>query len=245
MSSKIVSIIQARTGSKRLPGKVLKDIGGQTMLARVVLRTQRAAFLDEVVVATTVEAADQAIVAECKRLRVPVFRGDAQDVLDRYYRAVLFTDAKAIVRITADCPLIDPKIIDQVVGAFLDAGPDYASNVLKRSYPRGLDTEVFTFAALETAWKLATDEFQRVHVTPFIYQNPNLFKLLSVTHTSDLSDHRWTVDTPEDLAFVRAVYQRLGDVESITWQQVLRLLSREPSLKELNQTVRQKHLREG
>lgn len=242
---RVVAIIQARIGSTRLPGKVLKDIGGCTMLARVVHRTKRATLLDEVVVATTVEPADKAIVAECAKLDVPVFRGDEQDVLDRYYRAAQAHRAEAIVRITSDCPLIDPGVTSKVVRAFLETNPHYASNSLERTYPRGLDTEVMTLSALERAWHQATESYQRVHVTPFLYQNPDLFKLLSVKNDQDYSSYRWTVDTPEDLAFVQEVYERLGNDDAIDWTDVLGLLEREPALVEFNRAIQQKALHEG
>jgi len=242
---RVVAIIQARMGSSRLPGKVLQDIGGSTMLARVVRRTQRAASLDEVIVATTVETDDEVIVAECRRLSVPVFRGDKEDVLDRYYQAAQAYHAAIIVRITSDCPLIEPEVVDQVVRACLDAQADYASNTLQRTYPRGLDTEVMTLSALELAWRQATEPYQRIHVTPYLYQHPDQFKLLSVTDDQDHSRYRWTVDTPDDLASVREVYRRLGNDDAIRWTQVLDLLVRESQLAELNRAIEQKALHEG
>jgi spore coat polysaccharide biosynthesis protein SpsF len=241
----VVAIVQARMGSTRLPGKVLQDIGGRTMLARVVCRTQQAASLDELVVATTVRGSDEAIVAECRELDVPVFRGEEDDVLDRYYQAGHSFRAQAVVRITSDCPLIDPGVIDKVVGTFLEAKPDYASNTLERTYPRGLDTEVMSVSALERAWQEATKSFQRVHVTPYLYQNPDRFRLVSVTNERDLSEHRWTVDTREDLDFVREIYERFGNEDGFSWVDVLDLLVREPALVELNRAVRQKALHEG
>jgi spore coat polysaccharide biosynthesis protein SpsF len=241
----IVAIIQARMGSTRLPGKVLKDIGGETMLARVVKRTQRATSLSQVVVATTTSLADAAIVTECVRLKVPVFRGDEEDVLDRYYQAGQAHKADAVVRITSDCPLIDPGVVDQVVQAFLDARPDYASNTLERTYPRGVDTEVVTMTALHRAWREAREPYQRVHVTPYFYQNPQLFRLLSVKADADYSRYRWTVDTSEDLAFVQTVYTRLGNDDAISWRAVLTLLESEPVLAELNRYIQQKELSEG
>lgn len=242
---RVVAIIQARMGSSRLPGKVLQDIGGSTMLARVVRRTQRAASLDEVIVATTVETDDEVIVAECRRLSVPVFRGDKEDVLDRYYQAAQAYHAAIIVRITSDCPLIEPEVVDQVVRACLDAQADYASNTLQRTYPRGLDTEVMTLSALELAWRQATEPYQRIHVTPYLYQHPDQFKLLSVTDDQDHSRYRWTVDTPDDLAFVREVYRRLDNDDAIRWTQVLDLLEREPALLRINTGVPQKELLQG
>jgi len=241
----VVAIIQARMGSTRLPGKVLQEIGGETMLARVVRRAQQAASLDRVVVATTSEVADEAIVAECKHLGVPAFRGDEQDVLDRYYQAARAYEAQAIVRITSDCPLIDPGVIDRVVACFLEAQPDYASNSLQRRYPRGLDTEVMTQSALERAWRQAVEPYQRIHVTPYLYQHPEQFRLLSVVNDQDFSGHRWTVDTVEDLAFVREVYRRLGNNGAVTWLDVLALLAREPDLAGLNRMIQQKALHEG
>jgi spore coat polysaccharide biosynthesis protein SpsF len=244
-SAKVVAIIQARTGSTRLPGKVLMDLEGETVLARVVQRVRRARLIDDVLIATTNEPADDAIVDECQRCSVAVFRGDEDDVLDRYYRAAQSCAAGIVVRITSDCPLIDPEITDKTVAAFLDARPDYASNALIRTYPRGLDTEVMTVAALERAWRSATEAYQRAHVTPYIYQNPDAFKILPVTGDADYSGHRWTLDTPEDLAFIRAIYARVEDQSNFGWRDVLRILDREPELAEMNRMVLQKSLHEG
>ena len=223
----------------------MKDIGGETMLARVVWRVRRAKLLDEVVVATTNKSADAPIVCECSKLGVPVFRGDEQDVLDRYYRAAQANRAEAVVRITSDCPLIDPEIIDDVVQAFLKAKPDYASNTLNHTYPRGLDTEVMDMASLERAWHESNKPHHRLHVTPYIYQNPDLFRLLSIKAELDYSSHRWTVDTHEDLSFVRSVYGRFDNQDTFSWHDVLKVLDREPELVELNRHIRQKKLEEG
>jgi spore coat polysaccharide biosynthesis protein SpsF len=240
-----VAIIQARMGSTRLPGKVLKDICGETMLARVVARARRAATLDEVVVATTTLPEDEAVAREAARLGAPAFRGDEQDVLDRYWRAAQEFRADVVVRITSDCPLIDREVVDKVGDVFAGASADYASNNMPPSYPRGLDVEVFTAAALARAWHEADKPYERVHVTPYIYQHPELFHLLPVVSAEDLSRQRWTVDTPEDLAFVRAVYERLGNSDLFSWRDVLALLAEEPGLAELNAHVRQKALEEG
>lgn len=242
---KVVAIIQARMGSSRLPGKVLRDLQGQSMLARVVNRVRRARSVDEVLVATTDCSADDLIVQECRRCSVPVFRGNEDDVLDRYFRAAQWTNADVIVRITSDCPLIDPEITDKTVRAFLEKRPDYASNVMVRTYPRGLDTEVMTAPALERAWREADQPYQRAHVTPYIYEHPGEFKLLQVSGAVDYNSQRWTVDTSEDLEFVREVYGRLGDDGEFLWEDVLALLEREPQLLELNRFVQQKALREG
>jgi spore coat polysaccharide biosynthesis protein SpsF len=241
----VVAIIQARMGSTRLPGKVLRDLEGETVLARVVNRLRRSRLINELLVATTDHPADDVIVAECRRISAAVCRGDEQDVLDRYFRAAQLAKAEVVVRITSDCPLIDPEITDKTVAAFLEARPDYASNVLIRTYPRGLDTEVMSFAALARVWREARNPYQREHVTPFIYEHPADFRMVSVTGDADYSAHRWTVDTPEDLEFVRGVYARLKDSATFSWRDVLDLFDREPELMELNRFIVQKSLHEG
>jgi spore coat polysaccharide biosynthesis protein SpsF len=242
---KVVAIIQARMGSTRLPGKVLKDLGGETVLARVVNRARRAMLLDEVVVATSVLPADDAIAEECESLKVVCFRGDEADVLDRYYHAAQKFAADAVVRITADCPLIDPELIDATIRSALEQEADYASNSLVRTYPRGLDVEVFTAKALASGWSAATEEYQRIHVTPYLYQNPESFKVVSITGEVDHSQYRWTLDTPEDLELIRAIYKHFGNRDSMRWSEVLALMEAQPKLAALNSHVRQKALREG
>jgi spore coat polysaccharide biosynthesis protein SpsF len=240
---KIVAIVQARMGSTRLPGKVLKDIGGETMLARVIGRLRRASLINEVLVATTDTAADDAVVAECRKCSIPVSRGDEKDVLDRYFRAAQLSKAEIVVRVTSDCPLIDPEITGKTIAAFLESRPDYASNVMQRTYPRGLDTEVMSIAALERAWRQAHKPYEREHVTPYIYEHPGEFKLLSVPGDEDYSSHRWTVDAPEDLEFVRTVYSRLAPDAAFSWRDILDLLKREPQLADVNRFVEQKPVR--
>jgi spore coat polysaccharide biosynthesis protein SpsF len=244
MSKPILAIVQARMGSTRLPGKVLKDICGDAMLFHVVTRTKAASTVNEVVVASTTEPADDAISDFCRERGLPCFRGNEKDVLDRYYRCACEYSADAVVRITSDCPLIDAEIIDKTVRAFLDEQPDYASNCIIRTYPRGLDTEIMTFDALQRAWREARQFYQRAHVTPYLYEDRERFKVLSVTGEYDYGAHRWTVDTPEDLEFVRAVYRRFPD-RSFSWNDVLKMLEREPELIEINRAIAQKALHEG
>ena len=241
---KVVAIIQARMGSTRLPGKVLMDIAGASMLGRTVGRARRASLVNETVVATTTDPHDDAVADECARLGVPVFRGSQEDVLDRYYRAAKEHSAQAVVRLTSDCPLIDPRAVDEVIDRFLKERPDYAANTIERTYPRGLDTEVVSMGALERAWREASRGPEREHVTPYIVRNLQEFRLLSVTSESDLSRHRWTVDTADDLAMVRAVYERLGSDDEFTWRDVLALVEREPGLAEMNAHVEQKKVEE-
>lgn len=242
-----VAIIQAHMGSSRLPGKILMNIAGQTMLERVVRRTQRCAGLDDIVIATSTLSIDDSIAAECGKMSVPVFRGSDSDVLDRFTKAAMAHAADICVRITSDCPLIDPEVSGFIIGRFFEASPpvDYASNKIPQSYPRGLDTEVFTRDALERAWRKAAHPYQRSHVTIYIYENPDQFRLLSITSDVDRHDWRWTVDTQEDLEFVRKVYGRLGKDGNFSWHDVVALLEREPMLCDINKQVVQKPVADG
>ena len=232
-------------GSTRLPGKVLLDLGGDTVLARVVRRVRRAKLISEIVIATTASSQDDRIVAECKRLCVNHFRGEELDVLDRYYHAAQASKADAVVRITSDCPLIEPEVTDKVVRVFLDDLPDYASNTQTRTYPRGLDTEIMTAEALARAWKEASKGYQRVHVTPYLYENPDKFRIRQIVGQRDYSGYRWTLDTPEDLTFLRTVLTCVGNDDRVKWTEILRLLERDQDLAKINQHVAMKALREG
>ncbi len=231
-------------GSTRLPGKVLLDLGGRSMLARVVRRAQRAKLISEVTVACSTELADEEIVKECDALGVRVYRGSDNDVLDRYHGAAEEFDANAVVRITSDCPVIEPEVSDKVVAKFIESGADYVSNTVDRSYPRGLDTEIVKRACLDRAWAEATERYQRVHVTPYFYQNPAIFQVVQVRGEHDLSEMRWTVDTPEDYEFLSAIYRQFGGKDDFSWREVLKLLETNPELREINQHIRQKELRE-
>jgi len=239
----IVAIIQARMGSTRLPGKVLLDLAGAPVLARVVNRCRRAATLDDVVVATTTLPTDDPIVELCLAHNWQSFRGQEDDVLDRYYHAALQYQAEVVVRITSDCPLIDPGIIDLMVKTFLEHGAlDYAGNSLApRTFPRGLDVEVFSFEALARAWRDDANPAWREHVTPYIYRQPEKFRLHAVTHDTDLSVMRWTVDTAEDLALVRKIYEYFGH-DGFSWREVVKLLEQYPEWLEINRHVAQKEV---
>ena len=263
----VVAIIQARMRSTRLPGKVLLDIEGQPMLARVVARTSRAASIHEVIVATTTDASDDPVAGLCDAMDVPHTRGSEQDVLDRYYQAARGAKADVVVRVTADCPVIDPALIDEVVNTLLGKSEigsgkfDFAADRLpppfQRTYPIGLDVEVCTFAGLETAWNKATEAFHREHVVPFLYegvelqpQSPQLatgisprgFRVALLNHLPDYGAMRWTVDTYEDLAFIRQVYARFGGDDGFSWKDVLALVQSDPELAAINAAVRHKTL---
>lgn len=239
---KTVAIVQGRMGSTRLPGKVLMDLGGDTVLSRVVGRLRRATRVDQIVVATTNSAADDSIVRECSRLKVSFFRGSENDVLDRYCQAARACMAGAVVRITSDCPVIDPELVDETISLFQHQQGDYASNSISRAYPRGLDTEVFTMSALEQAWHDAHKPYEREHVTPYFYQHPELFRLVSLCGRIDYSQYRWTLDTTEDLELLRTIYWRFSNRDDFSWGEVIQLMEREPELVELNSRVVQKAL---
>jgi len=241
-TSNIVAVIQARMGSTRLPGKVMEELAGRPMLVRVIDRTGRARTLDDVVVATTRRPEDDAVVKVCLERKRLFFRGSEEDVLDRYYRAALMSGAEVVVRITSDCPLIGPDIIDRVVNEFLSAGADYVSNTLKRTFPRGLDVEVFTFSALERAWEEDDNPSRREHVTQYIQHHPERFKLHNVANATDYSHMRWTVDTSEDIAFVRRIYDYFRN-DTFHWTEVLGLLRSHPDWLDINRHVRQKPVR--
>lgn len=239
---KIVAIIQARMGSTRLPGKILLDLAGEPMLARDMHRLSRAQTLDEVVVATTIKSTDDAIVALCQKRNWPCFRGSEADVLDRYYRAAQEYQADVVVRVTSDCPLIEPEVVDRVVREFLERQPeiDYASNTApERTFPRGLDTEVMSFEALARAWREDKNPAWREHVTPYIRRHPELFETYGVINDEDLSYMRWTVDTPEDLALVRRIYEHFGH-DQFSWREVRAVLAQHPAWLEINREVHQK-----
>jgi spore coat polysaccharide biosynthesis protein SpsF len=237
---KTLAIVQARMGSSRLPGKVLMYLAGETVLARVVHRLRRSILVDQIVVATSTAKPDDAVVSECDRIQVQCFRGSEHDVLDRYYRCAETCGATVVVRITADCPIIDAKLVDATIQAFLENPCDYASNALVLTYPRGLDVEVFPLAALGRAWREAGKPYEREHVTPYLYEHPELFRLVSVKADADYSHYRWTLDTAEDLELLRAIYARLGNRNEFGWREVLQLVQLEPQLARLNAHVIQK-----
>jgi spore coat polysaccharide biosynthesis protein SpsF len=185
------------------------------------------------------------MVEHCEQSERNVFRGSEQDVLDRYYRAAQHVDATAVVRITSDCPGIDPEVTDATIRAFLDQLADYASNVRVRTYARGLDTEVMTVNALGRAWREARQPHQWQHVTPYIYENPTEFKAHGIESDSDCSRHRWTLDTPEDLELLQAVYARFGGRDDFGWREVLELVETAAALADINRHIAQKAVHEG
>ncbi len=271
MKPRVAAIIQGRMSSSRLPGKILADIAGQPMLTRVFTRTSRAQTLDEVIFATTTDASDDPIAEYCNFSGIPFTRGSQFDVLDRYYQTAKQAKADVVVRITADCPVIDPALIDDVVKTLLgesgngnwESEFDFVANRLpppwNRTYPIGLDVEACTFKVLKKAWKEAKEPQHREHAMPYFYEgvqlttinrqlqtgiSPRRFKIALLHHTTDFGDYRWTVDTPEDLEFMRQVYSHFDGRDDFSWKEVLDLVHHEPKLMEINAEVQHKTLKD-
>jgi len=232
----VTAIVQARMGSTRLPGKVLLDIQGKPLLQHVIERVSQSKFIERIIIATTTDKKDEAIVKFAETRRLPYYRGSEDDVLDRFYQAAKQYRVTTIVRITPDDPFKDPAVIDRVIGCYMtnrDA-VDYVSNTIKPTYPEGLDIEVFSFQALETAWREARKPSEREHVTPYIWGHPELFRLVNIENEEDLSQLRWTLDTEADLQFARAIYARLYHGQVFLMKEILALLQREPQLVLIN-----------
>lgn len=263
MKPHVVAIIQGRMNSSRLPGKVLADIAGQPMLQRVFIRTSRSATVNETIFATTTDESDNPVAEYCDFSGIPFTRGSQFDVLDRYYQTAKQAQADIVVRITADCPVIDPQLIDDIVYTLLEDQFDFVCNRLPppyhRTYPIGLDVEACTFKVLEQAWKEAKEPQHREHAMPYLYEgveltrqsrtletgtSPRGFKVALLHHTMDFGDYRWTVDTPEDLEFMRQVYSRFDGHNDFSWKDMLDLVHHEPGLAEINSGVKHKTLKD-
>lgn len=233
----IIAIIQARMGSTRLPGKILLEVEGKTVFERAVERTQLAKAVERVIVAIPDDASNDELAQFCEERGMEFFRGSEGDVLDRYYQTAKSVGAIHIARITSDCPLVDPKVIDHVADEYFKSECDYISTGrMVSSYPDGLDTEIFSFTALERAWKEAKLPSEREHVTPYIWNHPEFFKVETVNYERDLSMLRWTVDEPRDLEFVRRVYHELGE-NMFSMEDILKLLERCPEIGAINSNI--------
>ena len=230
-------IIQARMGSTRLPDKVLMPLAGKAVLEHVIRRCQQAKFVDKVVVATTVDLKDLAIVRFVSGLGVSVFCGSTNDVLDRYYQAARFFELQHIVRITADCPMIDPDVIDRVIEKYFDSDVDYAANILNPTYPDGEDVEVFRFDVLDRAWREARMLSEREHVTPYMIKC-DIFKKINVAHDRDLSQQRWTLDESRDYEMLSAVFNVLYHKDAFFhMEDILSFLEEHPAVNRANANI--------
>lgn len=234
-----IAIMQARMGSTRLPGKVLVPIAGKPLLEHIIDRVKRSQAIDKIVVATTVKKQDKPIIAIAQKCNVDSFIGSEKDVLDRFCQAAKKYRAGTIVRTTADNPFVDPEVIDKVVGYYLKhkKSVDYVSNTIKPTYPEGLDVEVFSSGALEKAWREAKRPSEREHVTPYIWNHPERFRLANIENDEDLSHLRWTLDTEADLRFAREIYARLYHGQVFLMKDILALLRAEPELAQINQGI--------
>ncbi|KKM12354.1 spore coat protein [Clostridiales bacterium PH28_bin88] len=231
----ILAILQARASSSRFPGKVLKPILGVPMLIRQIERVQRAKLIEKLVVATSDDVSDDPIERLCRENGITCFKGKLDDVLERFYQAAKPRHPGHIVRLTGDCPLADPYLIDQAIDFHMQGNYDYTSNTLEPTYPDGLDVEVFRFSCLEQAWQEAQLPSQREHVTPFLYRQPGRFKIGSYKNNVDLSHLRWTVDEPLDLKLVTKVYEALYPSNpNFATSDILAFLDENPELKVIN-----------
>lgn len=231
----ITAIIQARISSTRLPRKVLLPLGGKTVLENVVERTRKARLVKDAIVATSQEESDDEIAALCKKKHIPCFRGSLEDVLDRYYQCAKTFSLEHICRVTADCPLIDPEIIDKAAKTYLEGKYDYVSTSYPVStYPDGLDTEIVSFEALEKAWREAKLVSEREHVTPYIWKHPELFNIMTIKNDVDLSHHRWTLDEKDDYEFLNIIFSR---VKPLTTNHILAFLEKHPEITAINNHI--------
>lgn len=230
-------------GATRLPGKPLMRVLGKPLLSYLIERLQRSEKADLVAVLTTLNPQDQKIIQTVHSESIPFFCGSEENVLDRYYQAAVGFQASVIVRITADCPLADPGLIDEMIATFHASDFDYYTNALQRSYPRGLDIEIFTFKALEKAWQQAKELFEKEHVTPYIYRHPDQFKLGHKVFREDLSAWRWTVDTKEDFIVISKLIGALYPQNpEFTYEDVIRICRSHPEWMAINAHIAQKQL---
>jgi len=243
---RVVCIIQTRIGSTRLPGKVLMKVQDKTVVEHVVNRIRKIKNIDDIVLATTTLERDDLVVNEANRLGVKYYRGSEADVLSRYYYSAKAFNADVVVRVTSDCPLIDSGISKNIVDFYLSniREYDYVSNTIERTYPRGLDTEVFSFQALERAFNEAYSERDREHVTPYIWDNPQIFKLYHYKNEEDYSMLRWTLDTKEDLQLINEIYNFMYREKKYEFdmRDIINLYDSHKELKDINKNIEQKKI---
>lgn len=227
-------IIQARMGLSRLPGKVFMNLEGtKTVLAYTVEQLTYCKHVDKIVIATTKLKEDDKVVDFAKKSGIGCFRGNSTNVLDRYYNCAKKFHFSIIVRITADCPLIDPQIVDMAIEKFQKNSYDYVTNCLKRTYPYGTEVEVFSFWALEEAWKNAVLPSEKEHVTPYFRKHPERFRIYNIEYNEDISNYRWTVDRENDLLLVKKVVTKIKE-RPILMEHIISLVMREPTLLQIN-----------
>jgi spore coat polysaccharide biosynthesis protein SpsF len=234
----ILAVLQARTSSSRLPQKIMKDILGKPMILRQIERLQRSKKMDKLVVATSIESSDDVLEALCKENKIACYRGSLDDVLDRIFQAAKVFQPETVVRLTGDCPLSDPQVIDDVIDYFQTTKADYVSNALEPTFPDGLDCEVFKYSVLEKTWENASKQSEREHVTPYIYNNRDQFAVKVYKNNVNLSELRWTVDEPKDYEFVQKIYQKLYNKNpAFGFGDILECLEENPELLSINSDI--------
>ncbi|MGY5142936.1 MAG: cytidylyltransferase domain-containing protein [Candidatus Nitrosopumilus sp. bin_32a] len=235
--TKSTIIIQARTGSSRLPKKVLSKIQSKPMIWHVINRVKKVKNVEQIILATSTNVSDKPLVKIAEQENILAFTGNPTDVLDRYYQASLKFNANPIIRITGDCPLIDPKLISKMLDFFQHHKFDFLSNNLNPTYPDGLDASIFSFNALEQAWKKANLQSEREHVVPYITKHKNIFKIFSYENSKNLSNYRWTVDEKNDLTFVRKIYHLMKPKNIFYTNDVLKIIRQNPALLTINSSI--------
>jgi len=233
---KPIAIIQVRMGSTRLPGKVLKKLNGITILESLLNQLNYSRLLNDKIIATTLNSEDDVIVNFCESKGIKCFRGSVNDVLDRYHKCAKKFSINTIIRITSDCPLMDPQVVDDVIDFYLKNSYDYVNNFYKRTYPYGNDVEIFSLKVLEKVWEKATKLSEREHVTPYIYNNPDEFSLGWIENKENLSEFHWTVDRKEDLIFVQKIFKKISK-RPILMKDIIDVIKDDPSLLEINKNT--------
>lgn len=240
---KVTAIVQARMGSTRLPGKILKEVNGKPLLLHQIERLMRSKLINNLIIATTLNEQDDEVVDFCRKHNIDYYRGSEDNVLERYYKTWEQYGGEAIVRLTSDCPIIDPEIVDKTIQYFLDNSYDYVSNTVKRTFPRGLDTEIFSSKTLKLAYEQAMLDRDKEHVTAYIYTHLTDFNIGHYKNDKDLSAYRWTVDTEEDFELIKRILEAFdGQEEKLTLNSAAKLMEENPSWININKHIEQKKI---
>lgn len=239
----VTAIIQARMGSSRLPGKILKEVNGKALLLHQIERLRQSTMINHLIVATTTESIDDEVVTLCETNGILFYRGSENDVLERYYKAWEKFGGNTVVRLTSDCPLIDPKVVDETINYYKNNQFDYVSNTIERTFPRGLDTEVFSSDALKVIYEEASLARDREHVTAYMYTNPTKFKIGSFKGDTDYSKYRWTVDTEEDFQLIKNIFEVYhGNENQLNLLNIVQLMEENPQWFYINDFIEQKKI---
>ncbi len=235
---KITCVIQARTDSKRLANKVLKEIEDTPMICHIINRIKRSRNVEQIILATTDKDSDKILLDIAEKFKIIGFAGDKDDVLKRFFNAATSFSADPIVRITGDCPLVDPELLDSMIQIFLENKYDYISNTIERTFPDGLDIEIFSFDALKKAHQQAKWSSEREHVTPFIVKNQDLFRIYNYKNKQDLSNLRWCVDGEDDLLMVKQIFHEMNTEQFFSTADIIDLISKNPKIAEINKNIK-------